>query len=334
MLSVRKLRKFFGEFLALDDVSLEVERGQVVGFLGPNGAGKSTTMRIITGFIPSSGGVAEVDGYDVDRFPIEVRRRIGYLPETTPLYTDMRVREYLTYRARIKGISRRNVKARVDYVLERAWLKDRPNQLIGTLSKGYRQRVGIADALVGDPRLLILDEPTIGLDPNQIRGVRDLIKELSESHTILLSTHILSEVEAVCSRVVIVDRGRTVADDTVVGLLDRFDEHEITVTVEADQPTDKLKQVFAAVPGVSEVRATDSTPDSTRQTLSVNFEPHADPTEIAKGISAAAGAESWPLIRLSLQRPSLETIFMRLTQGDAEETAEAAAEDTSEETAA
>ncbi len=314
MLRVRNLRKFYGEFEALADVSLDVEPGEVVGFLGPNGAGKSTTMKIVTGFIPSSGGTVEIEGYDVQRFPVEIRRRIGYLPEHTPLYTDMRVREFLTYRARIKGLPRQKIKSRVDYVLERTWLKDRAKQVIATLSKGYRQRVGIADALVGDPPLLILDEPTIGLDPNQIRGVRSLIRELSESHTIVLSTHILSEVEAVCSRVVILSRGRTVADDTVDGLLARYDRHKISVTAVADETTDAVKQVLRAVVGVRAVSALES--EGVEQAFSVEFDPSADPKDVSKGISETLAEKGWPLLRLNTERPSLEGIFVELTQRD------------------
>jgi ABC-2 type transport system ATP-binding protein len=314
MLRVRNLRKYYGEFLAVKDVSLDVAPGEVVGFLGPNGAGKSTTMKIVTGFVPSSGGEVLVDGFDVDRFPLAVRQRIGYLPEHTPLYTDMRVREFLRYRAKIKGVPRRDVEARVDEVIERAWLKDRPRQLIGTLSKGYRQRVGIADAMVGDPRLLILDEPTIGLDPAQIRAVRGLIRELAERHTIVLSTHILAEVEQVCSRVVIIARGETVADDTVQGLQERYDEHVVDVTLEADETTDKVRETLRGVGGVVGVTATPGDPKSTLQEFRVEFAADADPREVAKGLSRAAAAHEWPLVRLGSQRPSLESIFVRLTQ--------------------
>ncbi|RMG09280.1 MAG: ATP-binding cassette domain-containing protein [Planctomycetota bacterium] len=323
MLRVRSLRKYYGEFLAVRDVSLDVAPGEVVGFLGPNGAGKSTTMRIITGYLPATSGEVRVDGYEVTRHPLAVRQRIGYLPEHTPLYTDMRVREYLRYRARIKGVPRRQVEARVDEVLERAWLSDRPRQLIGTLSKGYRQRVGIADAMVGHPRLLILDEPTIGLDPAQIRAVRDLIRELAEGHTILLSTHILAEVEQVCSRVVIIARGETVADDTVEGLQARFDEHVIELTVEADEPTEKVRATLAALPGVVTVVATQAEPESPLQSFRVSFGERGDATEVAKRICRATTSAGWPLVRLSPQRPSLESIFVRLTQS-AEATGSAA----------
>ena len=230
MLVVRDLEKSYGDHVALRGVSFDVREGEVVGFLGPNGAGKSTTMRIVTGFVPAGRGTVLIDGLDVMRHPLEARRRIGYLPESTPLYGDMRVREYLEYRARIKGVARRDLAKRVDYVIDRTSLRDRTRQLIETLSKGYRQRVGIADAMVGSPKLLVLDEPTIGLDPNQIREVRGLILELGETHTLLLSTHILPEVEVACDRVIVIARGRTVADDTVAGLLRRHQRPAIRRT--------------------------------------------------------------------------------------------------------
>lgn len=326
MLAVRNLRKFYGDFLALQDVSFEVERGEVVGFLGPNGAGKSTTMKAIVGFVPASRGSIHVDGLDVTRFPIDTRRRIGYLPEHTPLYGDMRVREFLNYRARIKGIPRRQVAARVDYVLDRTWLQDRVRQPIETLSKGYRQRVGLADALVGDPKLLILDEPTIGLDPNQVRDVRKLIKELGESHTIVLSTHILGEVEMVCSRVVIIAKGATVEDDTVAGLLDKYRENTISLTIRADETTDKLKTTLAAVEGVAAVEPRWEESQDTLQRFLVRFHDDSDETAVAEALAGRVAAEGWALSELKSRRPTLEQIFVRLTMTAEKEEAEAEAE--------
>lgn len=312
MLRVNHLRKFYGEFQALDDVCLDVEPGQVVGFLGPNGAGKSTTMKIVTGFIPSSGGDVYVDGYDITRNPMEVRRRIGYLPEHTPLYTDMKVREFLSYRARIKGLPRKRVRARVDYVLERCWLRDRERQTIATLSKGYRQRVGIADALVGDPPLLILDEPTIGLDPNQIRKVQKLIRELKESHTIVLSTHILSDVEAVCDHVVIISQGRTVADDSLAGLLEKNNELKLTVIIRADETRDKVSTELRGLPGVVGVTPLEDS-SSTRQGFGVEFAVDANPDDVAEAVSGRVAELGWALHRLNLVRSDLARIFISLT---------------------
>jgi ABC-2 type transport system ATP-binding protein len=221
MIEVRHLTKYYGEYPAVRDVSFAVEKGQVVGFLGPNGAGKSTTMRILAGFLTASSGTATVGGRDVFWDPIEARRRIGYMPESCPLYGDMRVDEYLWFRAGLKGLSRGERRDRVGYVSERCWLTDVRRQLIGTLSKGYRQRVGLADALLADPPVLILDEPTAGLDPTQIRETRKLMRELGQMHTMLLSTHILSEVEATCDSVIVIYQGRVVEDGSLSAVRQR-----------------------------------------------------------------------------------------------------------------
>ena len=212
VIHVNNLTKFYGDYAAVRGISFEVPKGQVVGFLGPNGAGKSTTMRILSGFQTATSGSAAIDGFDVFYSPIEVRRRIGYMPENCPLYPDMRVVEYLRFRAGLKDLHGRDAKNGVTEVAERCWLDGVERQLIGTLSKGYRQRVGLADALLADPPVLILDEPTSGLDPSQIRETRKLIAELGREHTLLLSTHILSEVEQNCERIIIINRGEVVAD--------------------------------------------------------------------------------------------------------------------------
>ncbi len=215
MIHVSKLTKYYGDYAAVRDASFEVPKNRVVGFLGPNGAGKSTTMRILAGYLTATSGKAVIDGLDVFWKPIEVRRRIGYMPENCPLYPEMRVHEYLTFRAGIKGIHGRPCRVRLDYVMKRCWVYDVRNQLIGTLSKGYRQRVGLADVLLANPPVLILDEPTAGLDPTQIRETRTLIKELGTQHTVLLSTHILSEVEVTCEQAIIINRGRVTAAGTL-----------------------------------------------------------------------------------------------------------------------
>jgi len=218
VIHVKNLTKYYGDYAAVRDVSFDVPKGQVVGFLGPNGAGKTTTMRILSGFMTATSGTAKVAGLDVFWNSVEVRRNIGYMPENCPLYPDMRVVEYLRFRAGVKGLHGGPARKRVDYVLGRCWLTDVKRQLIGTLSKGYRQRVGLADVLLADPPVLILDEPTAGLDPSQIRETRKLIKELGEQHTLLLSTHILPEVEMTCHRVIIINRGQVAADGTLVDL--------------------------------------------------------------------------------------------------------------------
>ena len=215
MIVVDRLTKYYGEYPAVKNVSFEVPKGRVVGFLGPNGAGKSTTMRIVAGFLTATSGRASIDGQDVFWNPIEARRRIGYMPENCPMYPEMRVDEYLRFRGGLKGLSRSETRNRIDYVAKRCWLTDVTRQPIGTLSKGYRQRVGLADALLANPPVLILDEPTAGLDPTQIRETRKLIRELGSDHTMLLSTHILSEVEMACDSVIIIYQGEKIEDGSL-----------------------------------------------------------------------------------------------------------------------
>jgi ABC-2 type transport system ATP-binding protein len=218
VIHVSNLTKYYGDYAAVRNVSFDVPKGQVVGFLGPNGAGKSTTMRILAGYLTATSGRATIAGLDVFWQPVEVRRRIGYMPENCPLYPEMRVVEYLRFRAGIKGLHGGEAKKRVEYVLDRCWVREVRRQLIGTLSKGYRQRVGLADVLLNNPPVLILDEPTAGLDPGQIRETRKLIRELGQEHTILLSTHILSEVEVTCDQAIIIHRGQVVASGRLVDL--------------------------------------------------------------------------------------------------------------------
>src|SRR5580704_1746002 len=221
MIHVSKLTKYYGDYPAVQDVSFDVAQGQVVGFLGPNGAGKSTTMRILAGYLTATSGRATIAGLDVFWNPVEVRRRIGYMPESCPLYPEMRVVEYLRFRAGIKGLHGGQASRRVEHVMKRCWVADVRRQLVGTLSKGYRQRVGLADALLADPPVLILDEPTAGLDPTQIRAARDLIRELGQHHTMLLSTHILSEVEATCDSVIVIYQGKVVEDGSLAAVRQR-----------------------------------------------------------------------------------------------------------------
>src|ERR1051326_6427623 len=212
MIEVENLTKYFGPVLALDRVSFQVAKGELVGLLGPNGAGKTTTMRILTTYLPATSGSARIAGFDVRSQSMEARQQIGYLPESVPLYTEMRVEEYLDFRGKLKGVDRQSRRTRVEYCLERCRIREVRRRLVGTLSKGYRQRVGLADAMLHDPALLILDEPTVGLDPIQIRETLALIRELGEKRTIVLSTHILSEIEAVCRRIIIISSGRITSD--------------------------------------------------------------------------------------------------------------------------
>ena len=252
MIKVENLTKRYAGYTAIKDLSFEVERGEIVGFLGPNGAGKSTTMKILSCFLPATSGRATVAGFDVFSQSVEVRNHLGYMPENVPLYTDLRVDEYLEYRAALKGLSGRKLRTRVGEVKELTSLNDVQHKIINTLSKGYRQRVGLADALVADPDLLILDEPTIGLDPNQIRQVRDLIKNLGQRHTILLSTHILPEVEITCSRVIILHKGRIEASDTPANLLGQL-RAVSNIRLEADTGADSGIEQLQKVPGIKEV---------------------------------------------------------------------------------
>ncbi len=250
MIQVQNLTKYFGPVLAVDRVSFQVGQGEIVGFLGLNGAGKTTTMRILTSYLPATSGIAKIAGYDVMLQSNEVRQSIGYLPESVPLYPEMRVEEYITYRAKLKGMTRHDRIKRVEYCLERCRLVTVRRRLLGTLSKGYRQRVGLADAMIHDPPILILDEPTSGLDPQQIRETLALLKELGDRHTILLSTHILSEVEAICERVIIISNGR-------IGLSQRMDEieSESVLMLEARGPADQIEQTLSKINDVSSVKA-------------------------------------------------------------------------------
>jgi len=308
MVEVRHLVKRYGHTPALDDISFQVEKGETVGFLGPNGAGKTTTMRILTGYIPPTSGSALIAGRDAFRASLETRRLIGYMPEGISLYPEMRVCEYLTYRAHIKGVPRSDRRARVNHVIDSCGIAEVRRKLIGSLSKGYRQRVGLADALVHDPPVLILDEPTVGLDPNQIREVRDLIRDLGRDRTILLSTHILAEVEMICKRVLIISSGRLVFKER----LDDVSHHGASIVVELDAPPTAAVQRLAALPGVRHAAIESEGPFVRFQ---LHLKPGADPR---KDVARCAAKQGWPLRELHMRRPSLEEIFTRLTAGGEE----------------
>src|SRR5271154_4923550 len=248
MIEVSNLTKRYAGRTAVSDISFTVARGEIVGLLGPNGAGKSTTMRILSSFLPATSGTVRVAGFDVFFDSPEVRRRIGFMPENNPLYPEMRVCEYLKFRARLKGLGWRRSRERVDTVMQQCGLTDVSKRIIGQLSKGYRQRVGLADALVHEPELIILDEPTIGLDPNQIRSVRQLIKSLAQKHTVLISTHILPEVEMMCSRMLIMFGGKILAADTPDNL-QRFMAGGSQIIAEIVAPADELREVCSQLPG-------------------------------------------------------------------------------------
>ncbi|MDR7534594.1 MAG: ABC transporter ATP-binding protein, partial [Armatimonadota bacterium] len=253
MIEARELTKYYGTKLAIHNVTFQVEKGEILGLLGPNAAGKTTTMRIITAYMPPTSGTAKVAGYDVLEQSLEVRRRIGYLPENVPLYHDLTVRQYLEFVAKVKGVDGRERDHHVDEIMDRVNVLDRADSLIGKLSKGYRQRVGLAQALVGNPPVLILDEPTSGLDPRQVIEVRQLIKELASEHTVILSTHILPEVSMTCQRVVIISDGTVVAEDTPEGLARRLAGSE-RITVHVRGPADQVRRALESLPGVLAVR--------------------------------------------------------------------------------
>ncbi len=306
MIKVSGVTKKFPARLAVDNVSFEVGRGEIVGFLGPNGAGKTTTMRMLTGYLPLNSGRIEVAGYDVSKQPQEVRRRIGYLPENCPLYPEMRVDEYLRFRAELKGVRSLARKAKVNEVKEQCGLTEVGKRIIGQLSKGYRQRVGLADSLVHDPDLLVLDEPTVGLDPYQIRQVRELITQLADRHTILLSTHILQEVEAICERILIINEGKIVASDTEENLhrkLHACSIIEMEIMAGKEDAVDKV----AAMPGM-DVRNASELADGW-----LWLEIEADAASMRVELFNLAVSEGWALRELTEQQHSLEDTFVQIT---------------------
>ena len=309
MIKVENLTKRYAGVTAINSLNFEVEKGEIVGFLGPNGAGKSTTMKILTGYLPATSGTASIAGFDVFEQSIEARKRLGYLPENTPLYTDMRVNEYLRYRANLKGVPGRKVKQSVGDVLELCNQRDVERKLIGALSKGYRQRVGLADALVHDPDLLILDEPTIGLDPNQIRQVRELIKNLGGKRTVLISTHILPEVEIMCSRVIVIHKGRIRASDTAENLL-KNQRTAGSMRIEAKTGNDNAVAELQKLPGVRDVSAEK---DGDYNIFQLRLEANADPSE---EVMQLAANKRWAVREITRRRPTLEDVFVELTHSD------------------
>jgi ABC-2 type transport system ATP-binding protein len=306
VIEVEHLTKRYGPVTAVSDVSFQVNKGEILGFLGPNGAGKTTTMRVLTGYIPPTEGRAKVAGFDVLDQPIEAKRRTGYLPETPPLYPDMTVREYLHFVGKIKGVAAGDRKARVEQVMARTWVSDMASRACGKLSKGYRQRVGLAQALIHNPDVLILDEPTAGLDPKQIIETRRLIKELAGDHTIILSTHILPEVSQTCQRVVIINKGRVVAVDTPDNLTRRLRGSE-TMFVHVDgQRAVEARVALEKIPGVARVVPSEDT--------TAAFEVESEAGRDVRGeLAKAVVLGGWDLLELRPMRISLEEIFLSLT---------------------
>jgi ABC-2 type transport system ATP-binding protein len=315
MITVKQLTKNYARTIAVDHISFEVAKGQIVGFLGPNGAGKTTTMRVLTCFLPPSSGAATVAGFDVLEQPLQVKKRVGYLPETPPLYPEMETADYLKFVGKLKGLSGAELNERVEYVLKRCAIVDVKHKLLGKLSKGYRQRVGLAQAIIHNPEVLILDEPTAGLDPKQINETRDLIKSLAGSHTIILSTHILSEVEQTCEQVIIINKGKLVATDSVRNLQARARGAESVVVEVAGRngslESSAVQQRLERVAGVSRVLC--------RQQIDSRaiFEVESQRGRMVRGELARAVVESgWDLNELRPAAMSLEEIFLQLTGED------------------
>lgn len=310
MIEVQNLTKRYGRFTAVDNISFEVGHGQVVGFLGPNGAGKTTTLRMLTGFLPPTAGKATINGFDIFKDSIKARRSIGYMPENVPLYDDVRVREYLSFRAHLKGLRGRDARNHVGEALEMCGLQHMRRRMIKTLSKGYRQRVGLADALINQPPLLVLDEPTNGLDPNQIRSIRKLIKRLGEKHTILVSTHILSEVEMVADHVVIVDSGKIKASDTPQNLIKNMRAAgRIELEIQAD--ADLVQTAIESMDNVKKV-----IPESTNDSWSTFSILCDSGTDSREKIANLATQKNWPIRTLHRHKSTLEEVFVELTRQD------------------
>ncbi len=317
MIEAEKLTKYFQKVAAIEDVSFTVEKGEIVGFLGPNGAGKTTTMRILTGFLPPSSGTARVAGYDILTDSLQVRRRIGYLPENVPLYTDMKVAGYLEFVAEVKGTERRQRRRKIGEIMEKCRIVEVQRMLIGALSRGYRQRVGIAQALLNDPEVLILDEPTVGLDPKQIIEIRLLIKELSGQSTIILSTHILPEASMVCQRVIIINDGHIIAVDTPENLMARL-QSSAKLLVTVDGPADQVGEALTHVPGVLRAETKDGARDAV-----VSFVVESERSlDLRREVSRMIVERGWGLLEFRRADMTLEEIFIRLVTKEEQEVRE------------
>jgi ABC-2 type transport system ATP-binding protein len=313
VISVKDLTKVYGQTLAVDHISFEVQKGDVVGFLGPNGAGKSTTMRMLTCYMPPTEGTATINGFDIFHQSEQVRENLGYLPENVPLYTEMRVEEYLDFRGQLRKMPRVDRRKRIDYVLERCWLTNVRRKTIGHLSKGYRQRVGLADSLLHNPPVLILDEPTVGLDPTQIRETRKLIRDLGGEHTMLLSTHILPEVEAVCDRVVVIAGGRIAAQGTPDELRTSR-RMQARVLVECKASGDAVVNVLSHLSGVAKVELLPPDGDKAYVTAALRTK---DGYDVREEAARAVLQQGWPLREIRLEHATLEEFFVQVTANQA-----------------
>lgn len=314
MIEVRNLTKIYGQTLAVDNVSFDVPKGQIVGFLGPNGAGKSTTLKMLTCYLPPTSGGATINGFDIFHQSHQVRQNLGYLPENVPLYGEMKVRDYLDFRGRLRGMERGERRKRIDYVVERCWLTTMQTKSIGHLSKGYRQRVGLADSLLHDPPVLILDEPTVGLDPSQIRETRKLIRELGGRHTVILSTHILPEVEAACDRAIVIALGKIVAQGSPDEL--RASRRlAARVLVECRGPREQIAAALAGVAGVNQVEFLDGHADG-EELLTLALSPK-EGQDVREEAARTVLQHGWALREIRLELATLEEFFVQVTAAQA-----------------
>ena len=310
MIEVKNVTKKYGKAVAVDDISFEIKEGEIVGLLGPNGAGKSTTMNMLTGFIEQTEGEIIVDGYNMLKKPKKAKKEIGYMPEGVPLYMDLTVKEFVTYMAEIKKVNKKERKEKVEKIIEQTGLKDVEKKLVKNLSRGYKQRVSMAGALVGEPKILILDEPTVGLDPKQITEIRNLIKDLGKTHTIILSSHILSEVSQICNKVIIINKGKIVAVDTPENLENKVsDNNMIYVTVE--DKDNKIESVKEKVQGIEKIELIKNNEDGTKEYV---IETVKD-TDIRKKIFAELAKENITIFEMKKADSTLEDAFMKLIEG-------------------
>ncbi len=310
MIKVEHVTKKYGSVVAVNDISFEIKEGEIIGLLGPNGAGKSTTMNMITGYIEQTSGKIIIDGYDMLKKPKKAKKEIGYMPEGVPIYTDLTVKEFVTYMAELKKVDRKVRKEKVNKVIEQTGLKDVEKKLTKNLSRGYKQRVSMAGALVGDPKILILDEPTVGLDPKQITEIRELIKELGKTHTVILSSHILSEVSQICSKVIIINKGKIVAIDTPQNLEEKVsNNHSIYVTVEDKE--DKMKNIKDKMPDVKQIKLVEENEDGTKQYI---IEPKGE-EDLRKVIFEQFAKEGITIFEMKKADSTLEDAFMKIIEG-------------------
>ena len=314
MIEIRNLTKKYGNHIAVDDISLDIKPGKVYGFLGPNGAGKSTTMNIITGYLAPTSGEVKIDGHDIYKEPEEAKACIGYLPEIPPLYVDMKVEEYLEFVAELKKVSKDDIKKEVERVINLTRINDVSSRIINNLSKGYRQRVGMAQAIIGSPKIIILDEPTVGLDPNQIKEVRDLIKSLAGDHTVILSSHILSEISETCSHVFIINKGKIIANNSIETLSNYFNSKQVLEII-AKGDLNKCKEVIEKIEVIESVTVENGSEEGT---VNITVTAHYS-KDVREDVSLALSSEKISIFEMKEDTKSLEDVFLQLTNEEGEE---------------